>query len=187
MPRRERLTYDVDERPRRSLPWGPLLLLVAVVLAATVLVVWLASSARRPAPEVTGAAPTVSAPPPTPSNAAPASAFPSGSDANGGLAAPTGSQEAAARFMGAWLDRDASSRKASLAEVASPALGEELMLTDPDNIPVARLAGSPVLEDASTYSAQFVQGLSTGAKVRVYLVADPGARYRWLATAVEQG
>lgn len=115
------------------------------------------------------------------------SAVPSGSDVAEGLSAPPGTAEVVVRFVDAWLDRDEASRKASLAPLASPALAEELMLTDPANVPVARRVGPPVLEDASTYSAQFVQSLSTGMTVRVYLAADPEARYRWLATAVEQG
>ena len=60
------------------------------------------------------------------------------------------------------------------------------MLTDPANVPRAVPKGRPVLTDASTYSAQFSQALSTGASITVYLVADPQARYRWLASSVEQ-
>ena len=126
------------------------------------------------------ASPTVI--PSTPS----ASPLPSGSDAAEGLSVPEGSQEAASAFVQAWLDPKAKTREPALQEVASPALAEQLMLTDPANVPKARPRGKPVLDDASTYSTQFTQTLSTGMKISVYLVTDPEARYGWLATSVDQ-
>ena len=187
MPRRDLLTYDVEVRRRRDIPWASILLLVAVVFVAAMLVGWVVTS--RPgqpgsAPPVPAAsAPTVA--PPTPRGPT-LSTGPTGSDLNEGLSAPEGSQQAASRFVVAWLDPNPPTRKASLAQVASPALAEQLMVTDPANIPAAGVTGVPALEDASTYSAQFTQVLTTGMSIRVYLVADPQARFGWLATSVEQ-
>jgi len=60
------------------------------------------------------------------------------------------------------------------------------MLTSTANIPDAQASGSPQLADASEYSTQFVQRLSDGMRIRVYLVADPQSKYGWVATSVEQ-
>jgi hypothetical protein len=65
-------------------------------------------------------------------------------------------------------------------------LTEQLMLTSAANIPRATAKGHPALEAASSYSVQYLQTLSTGMRVRVYLVADPGSRYGWIATSVER-
>jgi hypothetical protein len=135
--------------------------------------------AAAPAPTVTPiAAPT--SPTSTPS------ALPSGSDANEELAPRDGSRQAASAFVKAWLDPDPKTRKPALKEVAAPALVEELMLTDPENIPRASPTGKPVLEQASLFSVQFSQALSTGMTIRIYLVSEPEARYGWLATSVER-
>ena len=186
MPRRDQLTYDVGQPPGRGpVPWLPLLLLAAVLGIATLLVVGVVVSGRSPQ-----AAPVATAPPaapPTPTASAPASsALPSGSDASESLAAPEGSEQTARAFVAAWLDRDPATRKPALEQVSAPALAEGLMLTDPANVPRARPRGAPVLDDASTYSAQFTQALSTGEPIQIYLVADPQSRYGWLATSVEQ-
>ena len=110
----------------------------------------------------------------------------SGTDAGEEPAVPEGSQRAAAHFVRAWLDRNPQTRKSALAAVSATALIEELMLTDPANIPRAKPRGAPVLGDASAYSVQFSQTLSTGMRINIYLVADPEARYQWVATSVEQ-
>jgi hypothetical protein len=65
-------------------------------------------------------------------------------------------------------------------------LTEQLVLTSPANIPKAKAEGDPELEAASAYSVQYVQSLTNGMRVRVYLVADPGSRYGWVATSVER-
>jgi hypothetical protein len=65
-------------------------------------------------------------------------------------------------------------------------LTEQLMLTSSANIPNAKADGEPELEAASSYSVQYVQTLTSGMRVRVYLVADPGSRYSWVATSVER-
>jgi hypothetical protein len=188
MARRDQLTYDLGQRSRSQVPWKPALLLAAVIAVAGLLLAWAVVGSRSPqAVPATGpaaASPTAS---PTGGSTAPtASALPSGSDAQEGLGVPEGSQQAASLFVRAWLDRSAKTRKPALEQVATPALAEQLMLTDPANIPRARPRGAPVLGDASTYSTQFTQTLSTGMKIQVYLVADPEARYRWLATSVAQ-
>ena len=186
MRNRDQLTYDLDQPRRGSVPRGPLGVLAAVVLATVGLVGWVIAGAD-PAPSAAGQ-PTVTAttthlaPTPTPSGTPPAS----GSDAREGLAVPEGSPQAASRFVLAWLDRNPVSRKTALQQIAAPALAEELMLTDPRNVPRARPRGAPVLANASTYSVQFTQTLTTGTRIQVYLVAYPAARYRWLATSVEQ-
>jgi hypothetical protein len=65
-------------------------------------------------------------------------------------------------------------------------LTEQLMLTSSANIPNAKAEGDPELEAASAYSVQYVQTLTSGLRVRFYLVADPGSRYGWVATSVER-
>jgi len=84
------------------------------------------------------------------------------------------------------LERDAKARKSGLEQVATAGLTEQLMLTSPANIPKAKVQGGPELEAASAYSVQYVQTLTSGMRVRVYLVADPGSRYGWVATSVER-
>ncbi|MFL6027571.1 MAG: hypothetical protein ACJ72K_11575 [Friedmanniella sp.] len=183
MARRDQLTYDLGQPSRRPLPWLPLLLVVAVLGLAALLVQGALSSHR-----VSPAAPqpgVVTSPTPTP-RASDSPPLPAGSDAQEGPGLPEGSRQAASRFVQAWLDRNPATRESALHQVSTPALAEALMLTDPANVPRARPRGAPVLEDAGTYSAQFSQPLSTGATVSIYLVADPAARYRWLATSVEQ-
>lgn len=184
MRNRDQLTYDVGPPPRARVPRLPALMLAAVVAVASVLVTLVAVGGREPqaVPAVTPTV-VVAVPSVEPSTASP---MPSGSDAGDGLAAPEGSQQAASRFVGAWLDRNPETRKPALTEVSAPALVEELLLTDPANIPPAVPRGDPVLVDASVYSAQFTQTLSGGSKIAVYLVSDPEARYQWLATSVER-
>ena len=186
MPRRDELTYDLGPSShRRPVPWVAVLLLVTVAGLTVVLCVGLVTSSRRTPGAVSAPAVTVTAVP-TPSPARTSTPLLTGSDAGDGLGVPEGSREAASRFVRAWLDRDAKTREPALEEVAVPALTEQLMLTDPANIPRAAPKGAPVLDEASTYSAQFTQVLSTGAKITLYLVADPQARYGWLTTSVEQ-
>lgn len=164
----------------------PLLVLVAVLAVVTVLVASLVSSGRTPEAASSPEMPISAAAPSLTPASSPSSPLPSGSDAGEGLAVPEGSQQAASAFVRAWLDRDRKTREPALAQVSSPALAEGLMLTDPANIPRVTPRGAPVLEDASTYSAQFTQALSTGPAIKIYLVADPEARYGWLAASVEQ-
>jgi hypothetical protein len=185
MVRRDELTYDLGPARRPTVSWKPALLLATVLAVAGLLLVWSVVSSRTPqtAPAISETA-TVS---PTPSQSGwTARPLPSGSDAAEGQGIPEGSQQAASVFVRAWLNRDAKARKPALQEVTAPALAEQLMLTDPENIPRARPRGAPVLDDASTYSTQFTQALSTGMRIQVYLVADPGSRYGWLATSVDQ-
>jgi len=187
--RRDQLTYDLGQQGRAPVPWKSVLLLAAVIAVAGLLVVWVVAS--RPTPQAAPAgvptfAPPTSADPTGPAGSASASPAPSGSDAAEGLGVPDGSQQAASAFVRAWLDRDAKTRGPALRAVATPALAEQLMLTDPRKVPMARPRGAPVLEDASTFSSQFTQRLSTGMRISVYLVAEPGARYGWLATSVDQ-
>ena len=185
MPKRDQLTYDLGQPSRGPLPWLPLLVGLAVLSLAALLVAGALEGHRAvpaaPQPAV-AVSPTLTPMPQAPTPAPPAS----GSDAEEGLALPDGSREAASAFVAAWLDRNPRTRKVALEQVSSPALAEALMLTDPANVPRARPRGAPVLQDAATYSVQFSQALSTGATVSIYLVADPGARYQWLATSVEQ-
>jgi hypothetical protein len=187
MARRDDLTYDVGPAARqRQVPWVSLLLLIAVLVLAVTLCVGLVRSSK-PAPEA-GPPPVapVTVPATPPSSSPSASPMPTGSDAGDGLAMPAGSREATSRFVRAWLDRNPKSRAPALKEVTAPALAEQLMLTDPANIPRATPSGEPVLDEASTYSAQFTQALSNKTRITVYLVADPQARYRWLATSVQR-
>lgn len=192
MPRRDQLTYDVELRRQRDVPWASVLLLVAVVFVVAVLIAWMVNS-RTSQPGSAGPAvsrPVSSSsvvPVPTPTPSTPTSSpAQTGSDLNEGVSAPEGSQQAASRFVVAWLDRNPTTRKAALTQTAAPALVEQLMLTDVANIPLARAKGVPALNDASAYSAQFTQVLTTGMSIRVYLVADPQARYRWVATSVDR-
>ena len=186
MPRRDQLTYDVGPPPRRAVPWLSLLVLAAAVAVVSVLVTLVVVSDREPQVQPPPASATsVTSIEPT-AGPASASPVPSGSDAGEGLAVPEGSQQAASRFVGAWLDRNPKTRKAALTEVSAPGLVEKLMLTNPSNIPKASPQGAPVLDDASAYSVQFTQTLSSGMRIAIYLVADPEARYSWLATSVEQ-
>lgn len=189
MVRRDQLTYDLGQKSRLSVPWKPALLLAAVIALAGLLLTWTVLAARSPQPAPAGepvaaatAGPATTADPGT----ATASPLPSGSDAGEGMGLPDGSQQAASAFVRAWLDRSAKTRGPALGAAATPALAEQLMLTDPANIPRAQPRGAPVLDDASTYSTQFTQTLSTGMKIQVYLVAEPEARYGWLATSVDQ-
>ncbi len=184
MVRRDQLTYDVGQESRPKVPWKSALILAVVVAVGALLLTWTVMSSRVPraapvsSPETVG--PTASASP------SPTSPSPAGSDAQEGLGAPEGSQRAASVFVRAWLDPNAKTRKPILDQVATPALAEQLMLTDPLNIPRTRPRGAPILDDASTYSAQFTQTLSSGMKIHVYLVADPDAQYQWLAASVDQ-
>lgn len=184
MARRDQLTYDVGQASRSRLQWGPVIVLATVIALAGLLVAWAVSSSRSPeTPPKAG--PVAVSPTATPVPPA-ASPLPSGSDAEEGIGIPEGSQQAASLFVRAWLDANPKTRMPALLQVATPALTEQLMLTDPANIPRATPSGAPVLGDASTYSTQFTQVFSTGLKIQVYLVADPEARYRWLATSVDQ-
>lgn len=187
MPRRDDLTYDLGpSSTRRTVPWGPLLLLVAVLALTVALTVGLVTSSRRGSQAAPSAAGSITPDPMASSASTSATPLPTGSDASDGLEVPEGSQEAATRFVQAWLDPDPTTREPALKEVAVPALTEQLLLTDPARIPRATRKGAPVLTEASTYSAQFTQALSTGGSITVYLVADPQARYRWLTTSVAQ-
>ena len=190
MPRRDQLTYDLgDSSSRGPVPWLPLVVLVAVLGLVTLLVAGVVRSGGAPeagpaVPVPTPSASDTAAPPTTPGPSA--SAQPTGTDADEALAASEGSERAAVAFVDAWLDRNPKTRPAALEAVSAPALAEGLMLTDPANIPKASRRGAPELVDASAYSSQFTQTLSTGMTIQVYLVADPAARYQWLATSVEQ-
>lgn len=183
MPRRDQLTYDIQQQRQRKVPWLSVLVLAAVVAGATALFAWTITSA--PSPEAAHQPAPTTIPSTTPS-AVTSSPTPSGSDAGEQPVVPAGSEQAAGRFIEAWLDRNPKTREPALEQVCTPALTEALMLTDPANIPRAAPRGGPVLDDASTYSVQFAQALDTGMTIRVYLVADPEARYRWLVTSVEQ-
>jgi hypothetical protein len=188
--RRDQLTYDLGpSATRRPVPWASVAVLVVVLGLAVVLVVGLVrsggdggSTTAAPPPEPSAPVSTSATPSGSPSSAAPSA----GTDAGQRLTAPEGSEETTTRFVRAWLDPEPTTRAPALEQVAVPALAEQLMLTHPSNIPRATPTGAPVLTDASTYSAQFTQALSTGSSITVYLVADPQARYRWLTSSVEQ-
>lgn len=193
MPRRDQLTYDIAPRRGSSLSGlNPRLvaLLIIVLAIATALVLWTASSARSSpasAPDHRGASvasPRLSHPSALPSRTPSAALI--GSDAGESDQAPDGSRTAAVHFVAAWLDRVPKTRKSELQQTATSGLAEELMLTSDANIPRATAKGPPRLEDASEYSVQFLQTLSDGMRVRVYLVADPQAEFGWVATSVEQ-
>lgn len=187
MARRDQLTYDLGQGPRPQVPWKPVLLLATVITVAGLLLMWaVASQAPQAAPASTADPVVSSASPSASPSGTTASPLPSGSDAAEGLGVPEGSQQAATAFARAWLDPARKTRQAALNQVAAPALAEQLMLTDPANIPRAQLRGAPVLDEASTYSTQFTQTLSDGMKIQIYLVADPQARYGWFATSVDQ-
>jgi hypothetical protein len=191
VPRRDELTYDVAER--RRFVGGPspslLVLLVVVVVLAVVLVGWTVRSGGGSGRDRADAVPRVVASPatprplpsptPTPSNGA-------GSDATSAERPPGGSENAVSRFVAAWLEQRPKARKGKLERTAAPGLASQLLLTAPENIPDAEPAGEPVLEDASPYSAQFLQDLDDGSRIRIFLVSDPQARFGWLATSVEQ-
>lgn len=193
MPRRDPLTYDVEQR--RTTSWAGLnprlaILLIIVLAMAVVLVIWTARSAGPPPrsatpaharPHVAASGRTASATP-----TASASAARMGSDAHASEHVPAGSRTAATQFVAAWLQRDPKARKSALQQTATAGLAEELMLTSPSNIPNATAQGDPALEHASEYSVQFVQTLTNRMRVRIYLVADPQARYGWVASSVEQ-
>jgi hypothetical protein len=195
MARRDLLTYDVGQRraPLLSRASVRLLgLLAVVVVIGAGLVIWTMASAR-PAATATAVGPAglpATTPVPSASQPTPAAGSPSaalvGFDAKEPQRSPRGSSTAAARFIAAWLERDAKARKSGLEQVATAGLAEQLMLTSPANIPKANVQGGPELEAASAYSVQFVQTLTSGMRVRVYLVADPGSRYGWVATSVER-
>jgi hypothetical protein len=195
MPRRELLTYDVGHR-RAPLPSGAsvrlLGLLAVVVVIGAGLVIWTMASAK-PATTVTAARPArlpAALPVPSASQPTPAAGSPSpalvGSDAGESQRPPRGSSTAAGLFIAAWLERDPKARKSGLAQIATAGLTEQLMLTSAANIPKAEAEGGPELEAASAYSVQYVQTLSSGMRVRIYLVAEPGSRYGWVATSVER-
>lgn len=190
MARRDELTYDLNQQTRRQVPWTSVALLVAVIAVAGLLLGWTVVSNRapetRPAAQSTPLSTSAAATPSTSPSPSSASPLPSGSDAEEGLSVPEGSQQVATLFVRAWLDVNAKTRKPALDRVASPALAEQLMLTDPANIPRTRPRGAPTLDESSTYSAQFTQSLSSGMKIQIYLVADPAARYGWMATSVDQ-
>lgn len=190
MARRDELTYDLSPDARPPVPWKSVLLLAAVIAVAGLLVIWTVLSSRSPeaarTPPGTSASPPAAASPSVTPSTSTASPVSSGSDAHEGLTVPEGSQQSATLFVRAWLDPNARTRKPALDQIAAPALAEQLMLTDPTNIPRARPRGAPILDQASTYSAEFTQSLSTGMKIQIYLVADPASRYGWLATSVDQ-
>jgi hypothetical protein len=181
---RDELTYDLPNERDRRLPWKAVALLAVTVLTAIVLVaaMLLSDRAATTAPSPVSASSVSATPPAVQVTASP---VPSGSDAGETTAVPDGSQQAAAVFVRAWLDPDPKSRKPALERVAAPALAEQLMLTDPANVPRATPLGAPVMAEASSYSAVFTQTLTTGLKIQVYLVSDPSARYRWLTTSVQ--
>ena len=194
MQRRDRLTYDVELRRAPALSGvSPRLiaLLAVVVVLAAVLMIWTATTAgssprssNEPAhaqPALGSSSSASTAPRPTVSPT-----VATGSDARSSDRAPVGSRTAASEFVAAWLDQTPKSRKIELQKTATSALAEELMLTSTANIPDAQASGSPQLADASEYSTQFVQRLSDGMRIRVYLVADPQSKYGWVATSVEQ-
>lgn len=183
MARTDRLTYDVGQQIRRRLRWPSLLLLAAVLVGAPALFGWVLVASRTPQGAPGPVAPVTVTPSPS---AVAGSPLPSGSDAGEEQTVPEGSEQVSIRFVRAWLDRNPKTRRPALDQLSAPALAEELMLTDPANIPRARPRGGPVLEYASAYSAQFTQALSTGLTIQVYLVTDPQARYGWLATSVER-
>jgi hypothetical protein len=192
--RRDELTYDVDQRGHRN-GRGPspriLLLLIVVLVLAALLVVWTLRSTDAPSSAAPSGGMTTPhrSPSPSPSPSATPSYSTSpvaGSDASTAGQAPEGSREAATRFVAAWLEHKPKLRKKKLGRTAVPVLAQQLLLTAPDNIPDAEPDGDPVLEDASTYSAQFRQRLSGDLEVRIVLVLDPEARYGWLATSVEE-
>ncbi|GAB3919965.1 hypothetical protein GCM10011575_35850 [Microlunatus endophyticus] len=197
MRRRDLLTYDVDQRRRPLAELNPrlLALLAVVLIVAALLVIWTATSAgSAPRHTVPATAGTPTTPPAAsrPTSASPSagvsSALPTltGSDAVTSHGAPAGSTTAAARFVAAWLDVAPKTRKVQLEQTATAGLAEQLMLTSAANIPKAKAAGSPRVEDASEYSVQFLQVLTDGVRIRIYLVADPQARFGWVATSVEQ-
>lgn len=194
MRRRDELTYDLGT-PRTSGPAGVnprlLALLIIVLALAVALVVWTArsagSSVNATAPDHDNGLVASSRPSPAiPTPAGKPSLLLAGSDADQADHAPPGSTTAAVRFVAAWLDRVPRTRKAELRQTATSGLAEELMLTSAENIPRASAKGPPRLADASEFSVQFVQSLSDGMRIRVYLVADPQSRFGWMATSVEQ-
>lgn len=207
MRRRELLTYDLDQR-RTALPAVSVRLIVLLVIIlgmAAALATWTATSAGSspgsaaaagarsagsPAVRQTAAPIRAAADPGSPrATTSPGAIRPvvqTGTDADTAGHAPEGSTAAVTRFVAAWLEAAPVPRKRELAQTCTSGLAEELMLTSAANIPKARAKGEPRLEDASPYSAQFVQALTDGTRIRIYLVADPQSRSGWLATAVEQ-
>lgn len=197
MRRLDQLTYDTDPRPvHRSGPGGPsrplIALLVIVLVLAAVLVLWAMQSPGRSSslPAYSGSAASPGSTVPATSAAASTNDRPTvrplGMDASTTAQAPDGSRAAAAGFVAAWLEHDPKVRKAALQATAAPGLAEQLELTSAGNIPPGRPTGPPVLQQGSAYRVQFVQSLTSGIKVRVYLVSDPQARYGWVATSVEK-
>lgn len=197
MNRRDRLTYDVGtERQRLTAAPSPkmVVLLIGVIVSGVLLVAWtLHGSTSARTADGAGVPPRSSSQQPTPTGTTTPGTAPStaraitGSDAEAVAGAPKGSAQAAEQFVLAWLEKDPDLREPALKVVAIPGLVEQLMLTSRDNIPDTSAVGDPMLQDASTYSVEFAQELQNGKPVRIYLVADPEARYGWLTTSVEQG
>lgn len=182
MRRPDPLTYDTTQRRRLDVSWRLIALLTGVAAVAALLVIWTLQSSAQPdkpaRPVPTHVAPR--SPSPT------ASPTPTGSDTIAPKGAPARSEAATDRFLQAWLERTPALRKTELEQTATPELAEMLMMTSQANIPDAHPVGGPVLVRASDDSVQFLQKLSNGVTVRIYLAADPQARYGWLATAIEQ-
>lgn len=181
--RPDRRTYDLAEPRRTVIPvWQ--VALVGVIAAVGLLLA--VATVRGVQPSATPPAPPPSMPAPVAAKKPPATAPPAAADADEGQGVPEESRQAASSFVRAWLDRNPATRRAGLQQSSAPALAEQLMLTDPANVPAATPVGAPVAEDSSAYATQFSQRLSTGRSIRVYLVADPESRFGWLATSVEQ-
>jgi hypothetical protein len=196
MRRRDLLTYDLGDQHHPAatrVSRRMIILLAGVIVTAMLLVIWMVQSSSRTSSAANDEqvsdeqVSAVGAPAsPTPSTQLSSTPVTAGSDDATTTTAPARSQQATINFVAAWLQTDPDRRKQALQETAAPGLAEQLTLTATENIPDAKPAGPPVLEHASAYSAQFVQKLTDGTAIRIYLAADPQADHGWVATSVEQ-
>jgi hypothetical protein len=184
-----RLTYGgrsgAPVRERRRIAPGPVVLAVGAAVLAVLLVVSLhrgIGNLRSLDSASPGATSTVAS---SGSDVSPDGA--QGSDASEAPRVPAGANEAAARFVEAWLDPHPQSRQPALEPVTAPGLAEQLANVDPAKIPKAQAVGSPTPGSVSAYSATFKQRLSNKTTIVVDLAADPEARYGWLVYMVSPG
>jgi hypothetical protein len=195
MPRRPsgldgpRLTYGGRtgapiREPRRIAP-GTVVLVVLAVLAAVLIVLAVQRGLTNLRELEPAGRTTAAATPASPTGGV--SAGPSGTDASETAKAPVGANEAASRFVKAWLDRNPKTRAPALEPVTAPGLAEQLANVDPARIPRARAVGSPRAVSVSPYSATLRQRLSNGSTIVLELAADPEARYGWLVYLVSPG
>lgn len=151
---------------------------IAIVLIAVVLIAWMAFRAGRSVQPVDSPsrAQTVAARGPSGSNPTAASSPSAALDG--------GASGAASRFVKAWLDTHAGTRRAGLEAVCTPRLAGLLAVTDAAKVPDAVPDGVPVMVRQDAAGVTYRQRLSDGTWVAVDLVPDPTRTADWVVTAV---